>query len=210
MQHRTRAIWILLFLACGFTLISFNLIQIQLVEHDKYWRMAVENHMHPEVIEPKRGAILDSDGNVLAETRRVYDVRLDGQLLAADHPEDNLPKIAAALGLQDNALTASFNAKNRDQIIAQGLEESVATKLRALKLDSVIINERDQRLYPNNELGAHILGFVDDNGHGLAGTEKEMDKLLAGQPGERLVERDAKKREIAAYQVRETPAVDGA
>ena len=70
MQHRTRAIWILIFLACGFTLISFNLIQIQLVDHDKYWRMAIENHLHPEVILPKRGTIFDADGNILAQKRK--------------------------------------------------------------------------------------------------------------------------------------------
>ena len=81
--------------------------------------------------------------------------------------------------------------------------------MRALKLDSLIVNEHDRRVYPNNELAAHVLGFVDDNGRGLAGMEKEMDKLLCGVPGERLVERDAKKHEIAAYQIRETPAVDG-
>jgi cell division protein FtsI (penicillin-binding protein 3)/stage V sporulation protein D (sporulation-specific penicillin-binding protein) len=39
--------------------------------------------------------------------------------------------------------------------------------------------------------------------------EKEMDKLLCGVPGERQVERDAKKHEIPLYQSRETPAVDG-
>ena len=97
MQHRTRAIWILVFLACGFTLISFNLIQIQLVEHEKYWRMANENHTHPEVIPSRRGSLFDGDGNILAQTRRVYDMRLDGQLMNADHPDINLPKIAEAL-----------------------------------------------------------------------------------------------------------------
>ncbi len=47
------------------------------------------------------------------------------------------------------------------------------------------------------------------DGHGLAGMEKEMDKLLRGVPGERLVERDARRNDIAAYQTRETPAIDG-
>jgi cell division protein FtsI/penicillin-binding protein 2 len=209
MQHRTRAIWILVVLACGFTVISFNLIQIQLVEHDKYWRMAIENHTHPEEIPPKRGSVFDSDGNILAQTRRVYDIRLDGQLFSTDHPEINLPKIADALQVPLQTLASSFNAKNRDQLIAQDQDDATATKLRGLKLDSLIIQEHDRRLYPNNELAAHILGFVDDNGHGLAGVEKQMDNVLCGVPGERLVERDAKKHDIAAYQIRETPAIDG-
>jgi cell division protein FtsI/penicillin-binding protein 2 len=209
MQHRTRAIWILVCLACGFTLISFNLIQIQLVEHDKFWRMAVENHTHPEVIAPMRGAFFDSDGNLLAQTQRVYDIRLDGQVMNADHPEINLPKIAETLQIPAEPFVHAFNPRNRNQLVAQNMDDATAAKLSALKLDSLIVNQRDRRVYPNNELAAHVLGFVDDNGHGLAGMEKEMDKLLCGVPGERLVERDAKKHDIEAYKIRETPAVDG-
>jgi cell division protein FtsI (penicillin-binding protein 3)/stage V sporulation protein D (sporulation-specific penicillin-binding protein) len=211
MQHRTRAIWILVFLACGFTAISFNLIQIQLVEHDKFLRMAVENHTHPEVIAPKRGAFLDSDGNILAQTLRVYDICLDGQLMNADHPGTNLPKIAEALQTPAEPLVHAFNPRNRDQLLAQDLDadDAAVARLRALKLDSLIFARHDLRVYPNNELAAHVLGFVDGDGRGVAGMEKEMDTLLRGVPGERLVERDAKNHEIAAYQIRETPAVDG-
>ena len=78
MQHRTRAIWIMVVLACGFTLISFNLIQVQLVQHEKYLAMAISNHTYKVVIPAKRGEIRDADGNVLAQTQRVYDIRVDG------------------------------------------------------------------------------------------------------------------------------------
>jgi len=209
MQHRNRAIWILVFLACGFTVISFNLIQIQLVHHDEYWREAVANHMHREAIPPKRGSIYDGDGNILAQTQRVYDIRLDGQLMSADHPEVNLPLIAQTLQIPVEPLVAAFNAKNRDQLVAQDQDDVMVSKLRAMKLDSLIFKEHDRRVYPNNELAAHVLGFVDDDGRGLAGMEKQMDALLSGTPGERLVERDAKKHDIPVYQDRETPAVDG-
>ena len=208
MQHRTRAIWILLFLACGFTLISFNLIQIQLVQHDKFFRMAVENHTHREEIQPERGAFYDADGNILAQTQRVYDVRLDGQALK--HPETDIPKIADALGVQTQSLMQVFNAKNRFQLLAQNVDDAVATKLHSLKLDDCVITEgHDRRIYPNNELAAHVLGFTDGNGHGIAGMEKEMDSVLRGTPGERLVERDAKKHDISAYDQHETPAING-
>jgi cell division protein FtsI (penicillin-binding protein 3)/stage V sporulation protein D (sporulation-specific penicillin-binding protein) len=211
MQHRTRAIWILVFLACGFTAISFNLIQIQLVDHDKYLRLAVDNHTHTESIPAKRGSFFDSDGNLLAQTREIDDIRLDGQLMNADHPEARLPKIAEVLQVPEEPFVTAFNPRNRDQLLAQNLnlDDPAIAKLRALKLDSLIFEQHDLRVYPNNELAAHILGFVDDNGHGTAGMEKEMDRFLCGSPGERRVERDAKKHEIAAYQIRETPPVDG-
>ena len=207
MQHRTRAIWILVFLACGFTAISFNLIQIQLVQHEKFWRMAIENHTHPEEIPARRGAIFDGDGSILAQTKRVYDIRLDGLKIKTENPDVNLPKVEAVLQMAPGSLT--YNPKNRYQLIAHEVEDGVETKLAALKLDGLIAEPHDRRVYPNNELAAHVLGFVDDKGRGLAGIEKQMDGALSGTPGERLVMRDGKKHEIALYLSRETPAVDG-
>ena len=208
MQHRTRAIWVLVFLACGFTVISFNLIEIQLVQHDKFLQMARDNHMRSEVIPALRGSIYDSDGNILAQTRRVYDLRLDGQLMNAEHPEINLPKIAEALGQQEAPFVAAFKPGDRNQLLAQSVDDATVAKLRALKLNSLIFNEHDLRFYPNNELAAHVLGFVDGD-HGSSGMEKEMDRSLCGIPGERLVERDGKKHDIALYEGHETPAING-
>jgi cell division protein FtsI/penicillin-binding protein 2 len=209
MQTRTRAIWILLFLGCGFTIISFNLIQIMLVRHQEFWQMAVENHLHRETIPPHRGAIFDSDGVMLAETQEMYDIRLDGAKLRTNHPEIALPRIADALGVPGPEITALYNSKNRYLLIAHGADDNAVARLRALKIDSLIFEPYDRRSYPNNELGAHVLGFVDEQNRGMAGIEKEMDKMLSGVPGERLVERDARHNVIAGYQTPETPAVDG-
>jgi cell division protein FtsI/penicillin-binding protein 2 len=208
MDIRTRAIWILLFLACGFTVISFNLIQIQLVQHAKYWRLAIENHLHPETIWPKRGTIFDADGNILAQSQRVYDVHLDGQL---EKEGTHLREIADALGEPLDNITSVFNPKNRDITLATDMaDDATVARLRDLKLRSLILDPHDQRTYPNTVLACHVLGFLDDGtGHGLTGMEKDMDKLLCGVPGERWVERDAKRNEIAGYQTSEKPALDG-
>ena len=207
MQPRDRAIWVLLLLACGFTVISFHLIQIQLVEHSRFWRLAVENHLRPETIAPRRGTIFDSDGNVLAETQDVYDVRLDGKLLT--HPATDLARIAAALQTPADALVQVFRPKDRDQLLAVNVDDRTVAALKSLRLNSLIFKPHGQRSYPNSELAAHVLGFVDGGEHGLAGVEKEMERPLTGEPGVRWVELDGKSREIAGYQARETPAVDG-
>jgi cell division protein FtsI/penicillin-binding protein 2 len=209
MDSRSRAILILLVLACGFTVISFTLIQIMLVDHDQYWRLARANHEHPETIPPKRGAIYDADGNVLAESQRVYDISLDGQL---ESDGTHLAAIAAALGEPASKIAEAFNPKNRAIPLANGLsvDDPAIERLRDLKLRGLIINQRDERTYPNAELAAHVLGFIDDGtGRGMAGMEKTLDKALSGEPGERWVERDAKRNDIAAYSTSERPAVDG-
>ena len=194
-------------LACGFTLISFNLIQIQLVQHDKFTRMAIKNHMDVVTIPAKRGALLDANRDVLAQTQRVYDIRLDGLAFSKKNPDSNLKLLAAALQIPPESI--AWNVRDRYQLIAHDVEDAVATNVETLKLGSVIVEQRDRRVYPNNNLGAHVLGYTDDDGHGLAGMEKQMDAVLSGEPGQRMVERDRFKREIALYDTHETPAIDG-
>jgi cell division protein FtsI (penicillin-binding protein 3)/stage V sporulation protein D (sporulation-specific penicillin-binding protein) len=209
MDSRTRSTLVLLVLACGFTVISFNLIQIQLVEHDQYLELAVENHTRVETIQPIRGSIYDADHNVLAQSQRVYDVHLDGALEADGA---HLREIAAALGEPVSRVAQNFSPKNRAILLASGLgvDDPAIGRLHDLKLRSIIIEPRDERTYPNAELAAHVLGYIDDaTGHGMAGMEKTLDRLLVGEPGKRWVERDAKRQEIAAYQTAEQPAVDG-
>ncbi len=207
MQHRNRAILILVCLACGFTVISFNLIQIQLVEHDRYWKMAVENHLRTETIQPIRGSIFDCDGNLLAETQVRTDLFLDGKLV--EHPQADLTEVADILQVPASQLTALYDPHKRSVNLADDLDDAVVTKLKALKLRCLVYTDHDRRFYPNNDLASHVLGFVDGEGHGLAGMEKEMDSSLTGVPGSRLVERDARNQVIAGYQTQDTPAVDG-
>ncbi len=141
------------------------------------------------------------------KTQRVYDIRLDGLAFSKVHPEATIKLLADALQIPPDKIV--WSVRDRYQLIAHDVEDSAMENVKALKLDSVIIEPRDRRIYPNNYLGAHILGYTDDNGHGLAGMEKQMDAVLRGEPGERLVERDAHKNEIALYDTRDTPAVDG-
>lgn len=208
MQHRVRAIWVLVILACGFTVISYNLIQIQLVQHDKYWRLAVGNYLHSETIAPKRGTIYDSDGNILAQTQMVSDISLDGKLL--DRPEDQIAQVAKILQVPPERIMAGYSPRNRNELLAKDVDDSVVTQLHALKWSNcLIIRPHQLRSYPNNELAAHILGYSNSDGQGLAGVEKEMDKLLTGVAGERWIERWGSKNAVSAYQVPDTPAING-
>ncbi len=197
----------MLFLACGFTVVSFNLIQIQLVQHDKYWKMAVENHLRTETIPAIRGSIFDSDGNLLAETQVRTDLFLDGKLV--EHPDTDLAEVASILQVPTEQIMALYDPKKRSVSLADDLDDATVTKLKAQKLRCLIYTPHDRRYYPNSTLGAHILGFVDGDGHGLAGMEKEMDASLNGVPGSRMVERDARNQVIAAYQTQDIPATDG-
>src|SRR5262249_57049078 len=68
---------------------------------------------------------------------------------------------------------------------------AAAEGIRALRLPGIGTLPESLRFYPSRELAAHLLGFVGTDDRGLEGVELAHDKVLAGEPGLALAERDA-------------------
>jgi cell division protein FtsI/penicillin-binding protein 2 len=66
-----------------------------------------------------------------------------------------------------------------------------------------------RRDYPNNQLAAHLIGYVDRQEHPIAGMEHYADFYLRGQNGWTESEKDGKSRELAQFRSREVPAANG-
>ncbi len=62
-----------------------------------------------------------------------------------------------------------------------------------------------QRVYPYGVLAGQVVGFVGNDGYGLAGLEYAFDDLLRGKPGWAIVGRDGKQRR---FPLQGTPRVD--
>ena len=86
--------------------------------------------------------------------------------------------------------------------------------LRNLRNRAITAEEDMMRVYPNQTLAAHVLGFVsaDSNGRGMKGAdgiERVMDAKLEGTPGWRLTETDRRRRELVAYRTHDVEAQPG-
>lgn len=209
LASRFRALAFLAALACGFTGVSLKLIQIQLIQHDFYWSLEEQRHLRSETIPQRRGAIFDSAGDVLAETITVWDVRLDGMLTLREN--EDLGKIAAILRVPQPDLLKKFTHQNRDILLASDQDEAVASQLKDLKLRALKLLPHDKRVYPNGGLAAHVIGYMDLDGKGAAGIEKQEDELLTGTPGKRWIEMDVSRHPISGYQPQQNvPVEDGA
>ncbi|MFZ5806452.1 MAG: peptidoglycan D,D-transpeptidase FtsI family protein [Verrucomicrobiota bacterium] len=217
---RTRGFAVVVLFAMGFSVVSARLIYLQLIRHEYYREEAIKMHYVGVPISPKRGAIRDREGHVLAQTVSVTDLRIDGQLAWQDPML--FDRLAVILGVETTKLKNIVRPEKRYQLLAENIEEDIASKLRSLKARALIFKERMQRVYPNGEEGSHVLGFVNSTrlcfGQedqtvefevGMDGVEKALDRYLRGVPGERRVVRDASRREIAAYRQSDRPARNG-
>jgi cell division protein FtsI (penicillin-binding protein 3) len=66
-----------------------------------------------------------------------------------------------------------------------------------------------RRAYPNNELAAHVIGFVNHDQQPVAGVEAYADFYLRGQNGWSVGERDGRGRPLPQFSTREVRPVDG-
>ncbi|WP_326811867.1 penicillin-binding protein 2 [Streptomyces scopuliridis] len=75
-------------------------------------------------------------------------------------------------------------------------------------LSGVLQEASSKRVYPNGDLAAGILGYVNAAGRGAGGVESMLDKQLAGEDG-KVTYAQSGGRRVPTASSRETPAVPG-
>ncbi len=79
-----------------------------------------------------------------------------------------------------------------------------AQRVQALGLEGVGFLRESRRYYPNRDLAANLIGFVNAKNSGVGGLELVHDEAIAGSGGTLMVQQDAQRR-VLATSVREAP-----
>ena len=136
---------------------------------------------------PERGDIVDRNGDPLARTIDAWTIAIHPNRVIGDKPglARKLAELMPELSQEQYfALLRSgkpfFYLRRR---ASPGLVEAV----NALGEPGLAIQREPDRLYPQTTLAAHVLGYTDIDGHGVAGMERAFDKFLSdaatrGQP----------------------------
>jgi cell division protein FtsI (penicillin-binding protein 3) len=95
-------------------------------------------------------------------------------------------------------------AKLRDDVPESLYEEVMKLGIKGVYGDHVY-----RRAYPNNQLAAHITGYVNRQQEAVTGIEAYADFYLRGQNGWRVGERDGRNRELPQFLARRIPPSDG-
>ncbi|MGH7943680.1 MAG: peptidoglycan D,D-transpeptidase FtsI family protein [Opitutaceae bacterium] len=113
----------------------------------------------------------------------------------------------------DTDVDATPDEKGRRAIRWVKLRDDVPEKLyediMKLGIKGVYGDLGFRRAYPNKELAAHVIGFVNRQQEAVAGIEAYADFYLRGQNGWRVGERDGRNRELPQFLARRIPPSDG-
>ncbi|MGW7260371.1 peptidoglycan D,D-transpeptidase FtsI family protein [Streptomyces sp. NPDC054834] len=223
-------------LALTLVLVAFvvRLLQVQAVDASAYTAKAEQNRYVVHTLAAERGGITDRNGVALAISEDAYDITADPtmfnrkQLKIDDGPEQAAALLAPILGQDQAALLRKLRPANKslryvklasrqtpevwNQIkdIRSALTEKAAKDHSTVNvLAGVFSDPSSKRVYPNRDLAAGILGWVNADGKGGGGVEQQLNKQLTGKDG-KVRYAQSGGRQVPTAGSTETPAVPGA
>jgi cell division protein FtsI/penicillin-binding protein 2 len=191
--------------------IIWRLGWLQVVKHDHYQAKANRNQQKEVELVAARGAILDRNGKELAFTVITDSVFVDLKLLKEEEDRQKAARVLSPiLGQKEPDLLRKLTGDASFTWLKRKLEPETAQAIKKAieenTLSGVAIKKEIQRLYPNDSLAAHLIGYVGAEGRGQAGLEQTHDSHLRGKPGEVELMKDARG---TPYERREIPPMSG-
>ncbi|WP_234101674.1 penicillin-binding transpeptidase domain-containing protein [Streptomyces venezuelae] len=221
----------------GLTLVMLafvvRLLQVQAVDASAYAAKADKYRFQEYTLSAERGEITDRNGIALAASVDAYDITADPKLFTPeeakvpDAPEQAAALLAPLLGKEPAELAKKLRTpKSRYTLLARKQTPQVWNQIKDLRrvygqkaqpsaggngvnlLGGILSEPSTKRVYPNGELAAGILGYVNAEGKGAGGVESMLDGELAGQDGKiRFTQSGGRQVPTAGSQG--TPAVPG-
>jgi cell division protein FtsI (penicillin-binding protein 3) len=187
--ERTR----LLAIACIAIMAIFivRLFYLQIINHDTYTSLADQEQLKRLIIPAKRGEIYAMDGAtpvkmVLNET--VYTAFVDPKVVTDSKALIEAIRSVAGGNARDNleSLVTTKKYENKEiryQIVATKVTRTQAELLKKRDLKGLGFQATTQRVYPEGQLAAQTLGFVNAEGKGQYGVEGYMNDRMTGKDG---------------------------
>lgn len=128
---------------------------------------------------PPRADIVDRNGVALARTIDAWSIAIHPNRLLAD-PDELAEKLAQLMPERsvDEYRRILKSGKNFAFLSRRAVPELVAA-VNALGEPAIEFSREPERLYPQTGLAAHVLGWTDFDGHGVAGMEKVLEPRLS-------------------------------
>ena len=180
-------------LACmilvGFVGLIFKLYIIQIVEGEKYQKMAINQQMRSTSIRANRGTIYDANMKPLAKSATVHNV-----VISPNDIKDETERELIAQGLSEildvdyeMVLERSRKTGSYYERIKTKVEQDVADQVTQFALDhditAIYLEEDTKRYYPYGSLASTVLGFTGSENQGAYGLESYYNKVLSGTDG---------------------------
>ncbi|KAA1173120.1 penicillin-binding protein 2 [Marinobacter salinexigens] len=177
-------------------LLSWRLIDLQVVDNDFLRKQGDVRTIRVESIDAHRGVISDRHGEPLAVSTPVQTIWANPSEMDADEPR--LTNLARLLDISEADLRQRLKKYSGREFIylRRKVQPALARQALALDINGVYARQEYRRYYPAGEVTAHVVGFTNIDEHGQEGMELTYNQWLSGEPGRKRVLKDNKGRVI--------------
>jgi cell division protein FtsI (penicillin-binding protein 3) len=194
-QRNARLRWLTIWVLAAVWMVAIlaRLTYLQLFQYSDYLAKAQKQQQRVFDITPLRGTIYDRKGRELA-----VDLPMDS--VFADPAEVTDASLVAHLlagPLDDSAddLETKIRDAHTPVRLAKKLSPDTVQRIDDMNLRGVFFEKENRRVYPQHDLAAQVLGYVDVDEKGIDGIEKSLDDQIRGKPGKMVVMADGKRRQ---------------
>lgn len=196
-KSRLLLVWAVL-VAASFGL-GWRLYQLQLIQGAELQQKARQQQIANVSPYIPRRSIVDRQKNVLATDRLIYNLFVHPKLFSKP-PAEIAAQLAKILGdVTPEQLSDRFKQKETGIRLSANLTEDAAQQIRQLRLDGVELDQQYSRFYPQQDMMAEAIGYVDGEYKGQAGIERSQRKLLERESLSFFIRRAGNGTVVPAY-----------
>jgi cell division protein FtsI (penicillin-binding protein 3) len=194
-QRNARLRWLTIWVLAAVWMVAIlaRLTYLQLFQYSDYLAKAQRQQQRVFEITPLRGTIYDRKGRELAVDLPMDSVFADPAEIADASLVAHL--LAGPLNDSSDDIETKIEAAHTPVRLAKKLSPETVQRIEDMNLRGVFFQKENRRVYPQRELAAQILGYVDVDEKGIDGIEKSLDDQIRGRPGKMVVMADGKRRQ---------------
>ena len=202
-RGKKRLLLMLAVFVLSLIVLSIRVGYIMLFKAEEYQNMAYEQQTRDRLIAPKRGSILDRNGNGIAVTESVSAVSVIHAQI--ENEEETAKALSEIIELDYEDVLEDVKENVALKRIKSKVDNETAAEIRELNLPGVMIDEDVERTYPYYTLAASVIGFVGKDNQGIIGLESKYEEYLKGEPGKIMTLTDSRGRRVSDAEERVEP-----
>jgi cell division protein FtsI (penicillin-binding protein 3) len=200
--------WWILTVSLALTVLAIlgRAVQLQVVEGERWARVAAEQQRARVPLPARRGGIFDRNGIPLALTHETFGAAVAPRELR--DPKAVEAKLVSVLGLTRAEARRATDRARRWVVLPGRFTAEQRQRMGGMR--GVHFERRLDRFYPQGDVGREVTGAVSADDRALGGIEQQFDQLLRGTPGHAVVRRDARGVSQPTAFLPVVPPTDGA
>lgn len=204
-------------IAVGFLVLIGRIFHLQILDHETYEPLSMQNSLRMEVVNPARGLIYDRNGTILVENQPIYSITIT----PSRFNKESIPKLARILHLdeelvRERVLEAQNYSWHRTSRLFTEVPFEVFSAMQenAWQLPGVGHQVESKRYYPTGVEAPHIIGYLREASReeylasdrvqlgdkvGKSGLERVYEDYLRGELGTHYMKVNAFGQSLGTY-----------